>query len=293
MKITVFGGAGFLGSHVCDKLSDAGHSVSIFDLVESKWLRPDQTMLIGNILDVGAVEKAILAADIVFNYAGIADLEEAMNKPRETVEVNILGNTNILEACRESNVKRYIFASTIYVYSQHGGFYRCSKQASELYIENYYQQYGLEYTILRYGSLYGTRSDKNNAIYRFVDGAVKNNKIAYGGNPESLREYIHVEDAATATVEMLDGKYSNENITLTGHQAMRVKDLLHMIQEILGKDIELEYRKEKSLAHYDVTPYSFAPKVGRKYAAPLHIDMGQGLIELIEEYSNKSYLKKS
>ena len=293
MKIIVFGGAGFLGSHVCDKLSDAGHSVSIFDLIESKWLRPDQKMLIGNILDIEAVEKAILGADIVFNYAGIADLEEAMNKPRETVEVNILGNTNILEACRKSNVKRYIFASTIYVYSQHGGFYRCSKQASESYIENYYQQYGLEYTILRYGSLYGTRSDKNNAIYRFIDGAVKNNKMTYGGNPESLREYIHVEDAATASVEMLDEKYSNENITLTGHQAMRVRDLLHMIQEILGKDIELEYRKEKSFAHYDVTPYSFTPKVGKKYAPPLHIDMGQGLIQLIEEYSNKSFLKKS
>jgi len=293
MNITVFGGSGFLGSHVCDKLSDAGHSVSIFDLVASKWLRPDQSMFIGNILDLEAMEEAVSGADIVFNFAGIADLEEAMSRPRETVEVNILGNVNILEACRNNNVKRYIFASTIYVYSRHGGFYRCSKQASESYVENYNQQYGLEYTILRYGSLYGLRSDHNNAIYRFIEEALRNNKIKYGGNPESLREYIHVEDAATASVGILDKQYANENITLTGHQSMRVKDLLHMIQEILGKDIELEYSKEKSLAHYDITPYSFVPKVGKKYAAPLHIDMGQGLIQLIEEYSNKSYLKKS
>jgi len=288
MNITVFGGSGFLGSHVCDKLTEVGHAVSIFDLNESKWLKKDQSMVVGDILDLKAVENVISGADVVFNFAGIADLEEAMNKPRETVEVNILGNINILESCKKLNVGRYVFASTVYVYSRSGGFYRCSKQASEAYIENYHEQYGLEYTILRYGSLYGSRSDKGNAIYNFIAQAIKEKKIVYDGSPDALREYIHVEDAASASIEILKPEYANENVTLTGHQSMRVKDLLHMIQEILGENIQLDFNHRTDLGHYDITPYSYVPKIGKKLASPLHIDMGQGLIQLVEEqYNNK------
>ncbi len=286
MNILVFGGAGFLGSHVCDKLSGAGHTVSVFDLVESKWLKDNQKMVVGDILNTELVNSAIKGSDVVFNFAGIADLDEAMDDPVQTVMSNILGNVYLLEACRLNNIKRYIYASTVYVYSRSGGFYRCSKQASESYIENYHQQYGLEYTILRYGSLYGTRSDEKNAIYRFIDEALRSKKITYGGNPDSLREYIHVEDAANASIEVLSDKYINESVTLTGHQPMHVKDLLHMIQEIIGGEIQLDFSEEKNTAHYDITPYSFVPKIGKKYASPLHIDMGQGLIQLIEEQHN-------
>ena len=81
MNITVFGGSGFLGSHICDKLSEAGHAVTIVDLHPSPFLRPDQTMLAGNILDEETVNRAVAGADMVFNYAGIADIGEANNRP--------------------------------------------------------------------------------------------------------------------------------------------------------------------------------------------------------------------
>ena len=218
MRVTVFGGSGFLGSHVCDKLSQAGHEVVIFDLKESPWRSDNQIMVLGDILDSNAVSKAVSGSDIIFNFAGIADINEAIAKPTETVMSNILGNVHILEACRKNNIKRYVYASTVYVYSQSGGFYRCSKQASESYIENYNQEFGLQYTILRYGSLYGSRSDETNAIYRFINEALRSKRMTYGGNPDSLREYIHVEDAAQASIEILGDKFVNESVTLTGHQ---------------------------------------------------------------------------
>ena len=84
MKITVFGGSGFLGSHICDKLSQAGHAVTVVDLHPSPWLRPDQTMLTGDILDEKTVDMAVQGADMVFNYAGIADIGEANNRPVDT-----------------------------------------------------------------------------------------------------------------------------------------------------------------------------------------------------------------
>ena len=146
--------------------------------------------------------------------------------------MNILGNTNILEACRLNKTKRFIFASTIYVYSNQGGFYRVSKQASENYIENYFNEYGLHYTILRYGSLYGSRSDKKNGLYKFIFNALKNNKLEFQGDPESQREFINVEDAAECTAKILNNGDTNKHITITGHQSITIQNLFKMICEI-------------------------------------------------------------
>lgn len=289
MNITVFGGSGFLGSHVCDRLSEAGHQVIIFDRVSSPWLREDQTMVEGDILDEEAVGRVVHEADAVFNFAGIADIGEANARAADTVRYNILGNTIVLEACAAHKVNRYVFASTVYVYSKAGGFYRCSKQACELYIENFYETYGLEYTILRYGSLYGPRADEGNAIYRFVKEALEQGQISYYGSPNALREYIHVEDAARCSVEILEPGYANEHIILTGHQSMRVGDLLKMIAEILGRPIQFEFEAHADSAHYEITPYSFSPKVGKKLVSPLHVDLGQGVLRVIEDIHKKQH----
>lgn len=287
MKITVFGGSGFIGSHVCDKLSDVGHEIVIFDIKYSPWLRKDQSMIVGDILDEEAVNAVVKNSQIVFNFAGIADIGEANIRPIDTVKYNILGNAVILEACRKAGVKRYIFASSVYVYSKSGGFYRCSKQACELYIETYHENYNLEYTILRYGSLYGPRADENNAIFRFVLEALKDNKISYFGSPEALREYIHVEDAALCTVEIIKPEYANQSIVLTGNQSIKVGNILKMIAEMMGRDIAFEFEHNPSNAHYEITPYSFSPKVGKKLTSPLHIDLGQGILRVIEEVHKK------
>ena len=283
MKATVFGGSGFLGSHVCDKLSDAGYRVTIVDLRPSPWLRPDQEMIVGNILNEDMVGKAVESAKVVFNFAGIADISEANGNPVDTVKHNILGNTTILETCRKADVQRYIFASTVYVYSKSGGFYRCSKQACEAFIEAYQEDFGLDYTILRYGSLYGPRSNSKNPIYNFVFQALKDRKISYLGSPEALREYIHVEDAAFCSVEVLKPEYANQSIVLTGHQPMKVENLFKMIAEMLNQNIEFEFNPNAKNAHYRITPYSFNPKVGKKLAPPLHVDLGQGILRVIEE----------
>ncbi|MGV6995990.1 NAD-dependent epimerase/dehydratase family protein [Desulfovibrio sp. QI0430] len=283
MNITVFGGSGFLGSHICDKLSEAGHAVTIVDLHPSPFLRPDQTMLAGNILDEETVNRAVAGADMVFNYAGIADIGEANNRPVDTARINVLGNVMVLEACRKAGVKRYVFASSLYVYGKSGGFYRCSKQACELYIENYQAMHDLPYTILRYGSLYGPRSDRRNAINRFVYEALANGAITYYGAPTALREYVHVDDASAATLAVLDPEFENQNIIISGNQPMRVSDLFKMIGEMLGKELTINYLNDPNSGHYQVTPYAFMPKVGRKLVPPLTVDLGQGILRVMEE----------
>ncbi|TGL16962.1 NAD(P)-dependent oxidoreductase [Leptospira yanagawae] len=283
MKVLVFGGSGFLGSHVADALSDAGHEVTIFDLIKSPWIRLNQKFISGDLLDEETVFKIIPGFDVVYNFAALADLNLALDKPLETIKINVLGNTYILEACRKHKVKRFIYASTVYVFSREGGFYRCSKQASESYIEEYQSSFGLDYTILRYGSLYGPRSDDSNGLYRIVKSALQTGRITYKGSVDSLREYIHVEDAARASVVAMGEEFKNQSVVLTGQEPMRVIDLLKMLAEILGNPDSIEFLEGEMVGHYVRTPYAYQPKLGRKYIPPMHVDLGQGLLQLIGE----------
>jgi UDP-glucose 4-epimerase len=283
MIVTVIGGSGFLGSHVADQLTLAGHEVRVFDRRVSPWLREGQRMIVGDVLDAEALVAATRDAGAVYNFAALADLNDALDKPIKTVTINVLGAVNVLEACRQNRVRRVVYASTVYVFSREGGFYRCSKQAAEHYVEEYQRSFGLDYCILRYGSLYGPRADASNGLFRLVRDALTAGRISYQGNPDAIREYIHVEDAARASVEALSDQFRNESVVLTGHQPMRVADLLEMLAEIMGMQDGVDFRDENYAGHYVRTPYAYQPKLGRKYAPPLHVDLGQGLLQLIDE----------
>lgn len=284
MKVVVFGGSGFLGSHVCDELTGRGYDVHIFDISRSPYLKKKQNMIIGDILKKKEVEDAVMGSDYVYNFAGIADLDDATTKPIQTVELNVTGNLNIIEAVIKAGVKRFVYASSIYVYSNKGGFYRCSKQASEIYIEEYQRKYGLNYTILRYGTLYGDRADERNSIYRYLKQAYENKRIICKGNGEEIRDYINVKDAARLSVDVLDNKYNNKHIIISGQNPMKYKDMAMMIKEMIGGDIKIEFVKDSDGGdHYSYTPYSFMPKNGYKLISNMYLDMGQGLLECLQD----------
>ena len=280
----VMGGSGFLGSHVADKLSDAGYRVKIFDRLPSNWIRDDQEMIIGDLLNQSEVNDVVQGVDVVYNFAALADLNEGLNNPLDTVRINVLGNAHVMEACRRFKVKRFVYASTVYVYSREGGFYRCSKQASEAYVEQYQRAYGLDFTILRYGSLYGPRADEANGMLRIVKAALETGKLKYQGNPDATREYIHVEDAARASVAALGKDFKNQSVVLTGQEPMKVLDLLKMLGEILGLPGEaVEFTDGDYAGHYVRTPYAYQPNLGMKYTPSIHVDLGQGILQVIEE----------
>jgi len=282
-RVCVVGGSGFLGSHVADQLSAAGHEVVIYDRAPSPWLQSGQIMQVGDLLELDSLQDAIKGCDAVYNFAALADLNDALDKPIETIKINVLGNIHVLEACRQQSVKRFLYASTVYVNSREGGFYRCSKQSAEHYVEEYQKVYGLDYTILRYGSLYGPRTNHSNGLYRIVKKALETGMLCYEGSPESLREYIHVVDAAQASVVALNDDFRNESVVLTGQEPMRVLDLLEMLGEILGLKNAVKFTAGDQSGHYVRTPYAYQPKLGRKYVPPMHVDLGQGLLELISE----------
>jgi UDP-glucose 4-epimerase len=284
-KLLVTGGAGFLGSHLVDELAARRHSVTVLDRASSKWLPAGVKMLEADLGDRAALAAAVQGHDAVYHLAGFADLNAAKTRPLDTVHANIVGTVHLLEAMRASAVSRLLFASTAYVYSREGGFYRCSKQACESYIEEYGRTFGMRYTMIRYGSLYGPRADASNGVYRLLRTAMAEGRLSYSGGPDDIREYIHVEDAARLSADVLETAYEGQHVTLTGASPTRAADLFMMFQEILGRRIEIDYRhlEGPGSGHYAVTPYAYTPRPGKKLVTTQYVDMGQGLLRMVED----------
>ena len=280
-KVMVTGSSGFIGSHIADALEEQGFHVVLFDAVTSKYKSKTQEEILGNMLKPDDIEKAMKGCDAVYHFAAQADIGLSSNMPTETIKANIIGTQNVLEASRKNKVRRLMFASTIYVYSELGGFYRVSKQACEKIIEEYQREFGLDYTILRFGSLYGPRANDFNAIRNFLIHAIKDKKIIRRGDGEELREYIHVKDAAQLSVDALNEKFKNKHLILTGNPQIKIKDLLTMIREIFNGEIEIEYDMEEEHHHYEITPYNYKPQVAQKITSDTFYDLGQGLLDLL------------
>jgi UDP-glucose 4-epimerase len=284
LRSVVFGGSGFLGSHIADTLSEAGHDVTIFDLVESPYLRSDQKMIVGTMQDTEALLEITACTDYVYHFAGVADIGYARENPKETYFHNVMGTLNLLEASRKNQIKRFLFASTIYVYSELGSFYRSSKQSCEMLIENYKEEYDLPFTILRYGSLYGPRANKFNFINNSIHEALTKKQINRKGTGNEIRDYIHVSDAAHASVKTLEESFKDSYVMIKGNQSMRVSEILQTLSEILGGEVEVNYSdKDHYDAHYSLTPYSFKPRSAKHIQLDSYFDIGQGLLETIYE----------
>jgi len=283
-KVLVVGGSGFLGSHVADELTEKGYEVTIFDQKKSTWINDNQKFIESDLLDREHVIKSLEGFNFVIHFAGIADIGESKEKPLETIETNIIGTANLLEGCRKNKIEKFIFASSVYVFSKYGSFYGKSKQACELLIEEYQNEFNLDYIHVRYGSLYGPRAQEGNGLKEYGAEIIKNKQIDFSGNGEEKREYIHVKDAAIMTASLLESDEKNIAVNITGHQVISTLDLFKLIFEVLQLEEKINLSKESNVvSHYKISPYSFQPKESKKLVPKKFIDIGQGVLEIIHE----------
>lgn len=282
-KVLVTGGSGFLGGHIADVLTDRGYAVSIFDRSASSYLRDNQTLITGDIRDYDAVNAAVKGCDVVYHLAAEADIGASAKDPGRTMSLNVGGTLNFLNACVENQVERLVFASSIYVYSELGSFYRISKQTCEKLIEEYAREFGLKFSILRFGSLYGPRANAFNGIHRIIRQALETGTIIRQGNEDAVREYIHVKDAADLCVKILGKEFENNHLIITGPQRSTIRELMTLIQEIFNHKLKIVYKEGIDKNHYKITPYSYNPQSARRITPELFYDMGQGILEVIED----------
>ena len=285
-KVLVIGGSGFLGSHIADIFTKKKYQVTIFDKKKSPWIQAKQKIIISNLNNTKKLEQAIKNSDFVYHFAGMSDIGDCLNNPQLSAQINILFTLKVLEFCAKYKIKRLVFASTIYIHSAQGGFYRISKQASELYIEEYNKRYSLDYTILRFGTVYGARSSKKNNLTKIISNALKKNILKYtGGTSNAVRRYINVKDAAKASYEILNNKFKNKNVLITGKKKVRITKIMKLLSKMLNIKSKPQYKKITKYGHYNITPYTYKKKPEIKYFPKRNIEIKHGLISLINELS--------
>jgi len=256
MKSIVTGGSGFIGSHVVDKLIDAGHEVIVLDH-RVKPHRDDVEFKDVDIVDYSSVLDATKGCHYIFHLAAMSNVNHVFEKPVYSVELNVTGTVNILEAARQNNCKRVFFASTVWVYTGCNGIYvneeapffmpgaghiySSSKIACEFFICDYQKLYNIPFTILRYGIPYGPRMRMELVIPIFLRKAFNGEPLTITGDGSQYRNFIYVEDLADAHIFALKPEAENQILNLDGMRRITIKEIAETIQKLVGNNVQIEY----------------------------------------------------
>ena len=254
MRVLVTGGAGFIGSHVVDRLRARGHEPRIFDLVPSPY-HDDVDTVVGDLCDADATLGAMEGCDAVMHLAAMADVDEVAREPLRTGRVNTYGTQLLLEAARTLGLKRFVYASTIWVYGDAAGpealdedtplglprhFYTATKIAGEMYASSYGELYGVEWTILRFGIPYGPRARPAAVVPAFTAKALAGQPLTIAGDGTQSRRFVYVEDLADGVALSLGPTAANRVYNLVGRENTSVRAIARTIRDVIG-DVTIEH----------------------------------------------------
>jgi UDP-glucose 4-epimerase len=249
VTVLVTGGAGFIGSHVIDLLCACGYSTRIFDLVGAPWGNGDVEWVVGDLLDRSALLRAMKGCDAVVHLAAVADVSAVVADPARADLVNVRGTQFALETARAAGVRRFVYASTVWVY---GGapangraldedtplvlprhFYTATKLAGEMYCRSYGELYGLEQSILRFGIPYGPRSRQAAVVAAFVARARAGEPLVIAGDGRQSRQFVYVEDLAAGVVAAIGESVPAGVYNLVGDESVTVQAIADHVRELV------------------------------------------------------------
>ena len=240
-------------------------------------------MIIGNINSIKDLNKATKNVNTVFHFAASADLNYSNQTPFETIESNIMGTVNVLKSCIKSNVKKIVFASSIYARSEQGGIYSTSKLSSEMIIEKICKKFNLKFVILRFGTVYGERANSFNTVQNFIRDAKNSKKIYRETMGNEIRNYIHVNDVAKITYKSLKKKYENNYYNIFGNQNILVRNLLSNLKKYVP-DLKIRYaKKDNKRYNYKRNPFTYKLRTGKRLKLEKYISIKDGLKKLLYE----------
>src|SRR5437868_3990732 len=252
--IAVTGGAGFIGSHVVDALIAAGHNVRVLDQrpplqATAEWAEVD-------LLDQDSLTDALKGCGPVFHLAAMADVNQVIAEPAESVAVTVLGAARVLEAARRADAGRVVLASTVWVYAATRGdvvdeetqfdltaerhIYASSKLAAEMFCADYANLFGRPYTVLRYGIPFGPRMRSDLVVAAFLERALRGEPLRIDGDGSQERRFVYVEDLAAAHVLALKPEAKNRTYNLESSEAISVRRLAETVRDLVG-DVEVTF----------------------------------------------------
>jgi len=255
VRVGVIGGAGFIGSHVVDKLLEAGHDVTVFDIMRPH--RPDVRHVVADILDASRTTVALAGRyDALYLLAAVSDVNDVFHIPVESAQVNIMAVAHVLEAARRTGAGRVILASTTWVYAlaepdevdeetplhpdRINHLYTASKLSAEMLCHAYHTLYGVDMTILRYGIPYGPRARLGTVLANFVSNALKGQPITIQGDGRQWRSLVAVEDLAVGNVAALQNAAKNQTYNLDGPDRVEIRRVAEKVRQFFP-EVEIQH----------------------------------------------------
>src|SRR3989339_699488 len=262
MRVLVTGGAGFIGSNIVDRYLEAGHEVAVLDDLSTgkrENLNSKATFFQTDLRDLSLTKLiADFKPEIITHLAAQIDVRKSVADPINNAEINELGTLNLLNAARDAKVNKIIFSSTggaLYgeVKGSSGAAedhpmepispYAITKRSVEMYLHAYFQLYGLKYTVLRYGNVYGPRQDPlggGGGIAIFFGKLMKKEVPTIYGDGEQLRDYIYVAEVADVNLIALT-KGDNRVFNVGTGEGTSVNQLYAILKELFKFDQEAVY----------------------------------------------------
>jgi UDP-glucose 4-epimerase len=297
-KVLVTGGAGFIGSHLVDRMLTENLEVVVLDNLYGGRLENIKQhigeksfrFVKGDIRDSRTVRNLIKGVDAVIHQAALVSVPESIKNPILTNEVNVDGTLNLLKVSADSNVKRFVYASTCAVYGdaetlpiQEGcslkptSPYGISKLSAENYVKIFYEVFGIETVSLRYFNVYGPRQIHNHysgVIKQFIDCITRNRSLTIFGNGEQNRDFVHVQDVVEANMLALRKTgIAGDVFNIATGTPTTINQLANMLLEITKKTclkiVHSEPRKgDIKISYADISKarnrLQYAPKTSLK-----------------------------
>jgi len=270
VNILVTGGAGFIGSHVCERLLREGHSVCAFDDLNDFYapalkqanLRSLQSLALpftfvhGDLTDGSAVEEAFASAqfDQVIHLAARAGVRPSLQQPALYQRVNVAGTVNLLEAARARKVRKVTIASSSSVYGVNAKVpfceadpifsaispYAASKLACEALGHTYHHVYGMDIAMLRFFTVYGPRQRPDLAIHKFASLISAGKPIPVFGDGSTARDYTYVTDTVDGVMACTRQEFGFDIFNLGESQTVRLDYLISLLEKSLGKTANID-----------------------------------------------------
>jgi UDP-glucose 4-epimerase len=271
-RILVIGGAGFVGSHVVEQLLDEPvREVVVLDNfirgtrgnIEAAAADARVRVVEGSVADRELLAELMQGADYVFHLAALW-LYECVHEPRSALEINVIGTYNVIEAARDAGVKKVVYSSSASVYGDalftpmteehpfnNRTLYGATKIAGEQFLRAFHEQAGLDYVGLRYMNIYGPRMDYKGSyvsvIMKVLDRIDEGLPPVVFGDGSQAYDFIHVSDIARANVLALKADATDENFNVGMGVKTTIKELVALLLEITGSDLEPEFRPDEQM----------------------------------------------
>lgn len=249
-RILVTGGAGFIGSHLVEYLIDHNYSVTVLDNCLNGCKIPDNIIskihfIHGDVRSYETVKKAVQQVEYIIHLAAMVGVEDVINQPMETIEIETLGTLNIVQAASEYGIKKIIYASSSAVYKNTLGEssqendplflvngYAVAKRTNELYLQALMAEKGISTISLRFFNVYGAHQDERMVIPRFINQAINNQAINVFGDGSQIRDFTIIDDVLESIHQLLFHPTANGVFNVAGGNGVSIKTLAYMIKKI-------------------------------------------------------------